>query len=159
MSINGGCEIPGRGAVCSNNTPDLGHFEASFIGEESACCQDRKQQIPRAIKPRFGVTIVWILKLHRCEILPYVPATSRYVAIKNVERIRRHIPHVHSCRPCGAGRSARCRRAAPLPAGSNLLKCSTGCGSGSAAGISENPQPNRQDVAMVKNYLTENSRK
>jgi hypothetical protein len=35
------------------------HSEAGFIGEESAFCRRRKQQIPRAILPRFGMTILW----------------------------------------------------------------------------------------------------
>jgi hypothetical protein len=43
----------------AKTTPPPCHSEASFIGEESAFCQPRKQQIPRAIMPRFGMTILW----------------------------------------------------------------------------------------------------
>ena len=42
----------------------LCHSEARSTGEESACCRQENQQIPRAIKPRFGMTIclgVWDL--------------------------------------------------------------------------------------------------
>jgi hypothetical protein len=45
-----------NGAVCARTTPTCCHSEAGFIGEESACCQPVQQQIPRAAKPRFGMT-------------------------------------------------------------------------------------------------------
>ncbi len=59
------------------------HSEARFIGEESASCQQQKQQIPRATIPRFGMTIPkGVFKLHQHRFCAKVLTRSPLVGPK-----------------------------------------------------------------------------
>ena len=71
--------MAGSGPVCARTTPTCCNSEASFIGEESACCQPVQQQIPRAAKLRFGMTNA--LEISNCTTTTtaWIGAVSRFV--------------------------------------------------------------------------------
>jgi hypothetical protein len=83
--VNG---FSGERIFFENQTPCACHSEAGFIGEESAFLPASKQQIPRAITPRFGMTIPLGLPNYTTEfpLASVAHGPRMYTAVKLAER-------------------------------------------------------------------------